>query len=206
MHTTSAPTRPRRLVLGSLVLFVALLLGACGDDDDSVESGASGDDTTTVADDGSGDDGATGSDGDTGSDDASGTCLEGTTDCDDTPVSDDGSGDDDVVCVEAPCDDAAAPIEPTGDALNPIPTAIVGHTASADGTSLDVTFYMGVEECNRLDRVEVEETDTTVTITIFTGANPDAAGVACIEIAELRSTTVELDAPLGDRTVVDGSL
>ncbi len=67
---------------------------------------------------------------------------------------------------------------------------------------LSIEFYGGVEECQGLDRVEVEETRRRVTVTIFVGRVPDAE--ACIEIAVLKAVTVRLDRPLGDRELVDG--
>lgn len=73
----------------------------------------------------------------------------------------------------------------------------------ASQTSLVVLFYGGVEECEGLARVEVDETPKKVTITLFTGRVPDAE--VCIEIAVLKSVRIELDDPLGDRRIVDGA-
>jgi hypothetical protein len=69
--------------------------------------------------------------------------------------------------------------------------------------SIRVEFYGGVEECEGLARVDVEETDESVTVTLYTGRVPEAE--VCIEIAKLKATTVELEAPLGDREIVDGA-
>jgi hypothetical protein len=66
-----------------------------------------------------------------------------------------------------------------------------------------VEFYGGVEECEGLDHVEVEETDETVSITLFTGRVPQAE--VCIEIALLKATTVRLGSPLRGRELVDGA-
>jgi hypothetical protein len=66
-----------------------------------------------------------------------------------------------------------------------------------------VLFYGGVEECEGLDRAEVDETDEVVTITLYTGRVPTAE--VCIEIAVLKAVTVKLDAPLGDREILDGA-
>jgi hypothetical protein len=70
---------------------------------------------------------------------------------------------------------------------------------------LEVTFYNGVPECYGVDRVEVEETDAEVTVTVFTGSLPLDGEVACIEIAVLQAVAVTLDSPLGDRPLLDGS-
>ena len=72
-----------------------------------------------------------------------------------------------------------------------------------DTMTLRVEFYGGVEECEGLDRVEVGETIDAVTITLYTGRVPEAE--VCIEIAVLKSVTVELDAPLRDRQIIDGA-
>jgi hypothetical protein len=66
-----------------------------------------------------------------------------------------------------------------------------------------VQFYGGVEECEGLARVKVEETEHAVTITLFVGRVPTAE--VCIEIAVLKSVTVELERPLGDRRILDGA-
>jgi hypothetical protein len=69
--------------------------------------------------------------------------------------------------------------------------------------TIRVEFYGGVEECEGLARVDVEETDQSVTITLFTGRVPEAE--VCIEIAQLKATRVELDSPVAGRTIVDGA-
>jgi hypothetical protein len=66
-----------------------------------------------------------------------------------------------------------------------------------------VQFYGGVEECEGLDHVDVEETPDRVTITLFVGRVPEAN--VCIEIAVLKSVIVEVEDPLGGRQLVDGS-
>jgi hypothetical protein len=69
--------------------------------------------------------------------------------------------------------------------------------------TLRIEFYGGVEECEGLDRVEVEETRKAVTVTLFVGREPTAE--VCIEIAVLKSVIVPVDAPIGDRDIRDGS-
>jgi hypothetical protein len=72
-----------------------------------------------------------------------------------------------------------------------------------DPKTIRVEFYGGVEECEGLDHVDVEETKDTVTITLHTGRVPEAE--VCIEIALLKATTVELESPLAGREIVDGA-
>jgi hypothetical protein len=66
-----------------------------------------------------------------------------------------------------------------------------------------VEFYGGVEECEGLDHVDVAETGERVTITLFVGRVPEAE--VCIELAVLKSVTIEVEESLRGRDVVDGS-
>lgn len=93
-------------------------------------------------------------------------------------------------------------VEPRDGLVDVVPH-IFDKAEPLDPTTIRVEFYGGVEECEGLDRVEVEETDDTVTITLYTGRVPEAE--VCIEIALLKATTVELDSPLAGRELVDGA-
>lgn len=132
-------------------------------------------------------------------------CGDDDTASPDDPVTDDpGAGDPGPA---DPTDPAAdGPVTPTPGLGNPIPTAIDGVTlvADGDGRKLEVRFYNGIRDCYGLDRVEVDETDEAVTIGVFTGSVPPGDQV-CIDIAELQTTVVTLEAALGDRAVVDAS-
>ena len=64
-------------------------------------------------------------------------------------------------------------------------------------------FYGGIETCEGVDRVEVDERPDHVTITLFVGLVPSAE--VCIEIAVLKSVTVLVDGPIGGRDIVDGA-
>jgi hypothetical protein len=66
-----------------------------------------------------------------------------------------------------------------------------------------VEFYGGVEECEGLDHVDVAETGERVTITLFVGRVPEAE--VCIELAVLKSVTIEVEESLRGRHIVDGS-
>jgi hypothetical protein len=74
-----------------------------------------------------------------------------------------------------------------------------------DSNTLIVIFWSGVEPCNVLDRVEIEETARDVTITLYEGSDPQMGDAACIELAVKKAVEVELEEPLGDRKVLDGA-
>ncbi|MGH2675155.1 MAG: hypothetical protein ACRDKA_11375 [Actinomycetota bacterium] len=64
-------------------------------------------------------------------------------------------------------------------------------------------FYGGIEPCEGVDRVEVDEGEEAVTVTIFVGRV--ATAEVCIEIAVLKSVTILVDGPIGGRDIVDGT-
>jgi hypothetical protein len=77
---------------------------------------------------------------------------------------------------------------------------------SKNGKKVTLVFYNGVEPCYVLDHIDVDYNEKNITITMFSGHDPEAGDdVACIEIAELLSTRVKLSEPVGDRTIVDGA-
>ena len=93
-------------------------------------------------------------------------------------------------------------VEPREGLVDVVPH-IFDKAEPLDSKTIRVEFYGGVEACDGLDHVEVEETKDTVTITLYTGRVPSAE--VCIEIAVLKATTVELDSPLAGRKIVDGA-
>ena len=78
-----------------------------------------------------------------------------------------------------------------------------GYTVAADGATLTFSYYAGVEPCSVFDSVVADEGPGSVRVTVYEHPGPD--GVACIMIAQLKSATVTLAAPLGGRQVVDGA-
>ena len=70
------------------------------------------------------------------------------------------------------------------------------------GRALDLFFWSGVEECYGVDRVEVEYFKKIVSVTIFEGRRPEAE--VCIEMAVRKVVRIQLEEPLGGRTVADG--
>ncbi|HEX2026763.1 MAG TPA: hypothetical protein VHF25_02055 [Nitriliruptorales bacterium] len=78
-------------------------------------------------------------------------------------------------------------------------------TVGDDDRTVTVLYWSGVEPCAVLDRVEVEESDTQVAITLFEGHDPAAGDVACIEIAVQKGVVVQLPSLLAGRSIVDGA-
>ncbi len=110
-------------------------------------------------------------------------------------------GADDPACAAADlsvpgCMETATPIDPDPAVLDPRPTAWDHVVVSADGRSLEVYFWMGVEDCYGLHSVEVTPADGGIGITLLTGTAADAEGRLCVALAQLYSTTVTLKAPL----------
>jgi len=94
------------------------------------------------------------------------------------------------------------PIEVEGDLPTDGHVAGGGELISVDGNTVTIGFWMGVEDCYGVQRIDVAETDTKVAIDITVSAR--SADQVCIAIAEARSVTVELDVPLGDRILEIG--
>lgn len=126
---------------------------------------------------------------------AAGACLEGATECDDNPGMTDGQGD------EMPAPTIVEPRPGMAD-VHPVNW---DNAEVANDQTVTVSWWSGVEPCNVLDHVEVTYAEDAVTITVFEGSDPDQPGAACIEIAERRGTVVELEEPLGPRSLVDGA-
>jgi hypothetical protein len=77
-----------------------------------------------------------------------------------------------------------------------------GQVIAVDGNRVTVGFWMGVEDCYGVQRIDVAETETKVAIDITVSARD--VDQVCIALAEARAVTVELDAPLGGRVVEIG--
>jgi hypothetical protein len=120
---------------------------------------------------------------------------------------------DEPVSTSAPPGNGAGPSEPVGTPVgpqpgtrDPRPHAVDRFDVGDDDRTITVLYVGGVEDCYRLDRVEVVETAETVTITVHEGVVPDLPpDSACIDIAVYKAVAVVLDAPLGDRELLDGA-
>lgn len=94
------------------------------------------------------------------------------------------------------------PISPEGDLGTEGSVVGGGVLVAEDGNTVTVGFWMGVEDCFGVERIDIAETETKVAIDITVAAR--SADQVCIALAEARSVTVELDAPLGGRILEIG--
>ncbi len=79
-------------------------------------------------------------------------------------------------------------------------------SASGSGSqSVAVRFWGGVAPCDVLAGVDVVESPTTVSITLWAGTAPGGGNAACIMLAQYKEVIVPLGAPLAGRTIVDGA-
>lgn len=87
-------------------------------------------------------------------------------------------------------------VTPGKDLINqhPINVQMVRAFIDDDGTvTADLRWYSGVAPCNQLDRVEIEKDDAARTIRLKVIEGSGQGDMACIDLAELRATTVDLD-------------
>jgi hypothetical protein len=71
------------------------------------------------------------------------------------------------------------------------------------GRALDIYFWDGIEECGGVDRAHLAYGAEKVTVSLFTGRNPEAE--VCTEQAVYKVFTVDLSEPLKGRNLVDGA-
>jgi hypothetical protein len=81
---------------------------------------------------------------------------------------------------------------------NPRPHAWERIEVAPDGRSLTVYYFGGTDECYGLDRVDVEQdADGRPSVTVYEGELPDLPPeTACVEVALLKATPVDLEQPL----------
>ena len=108
--------------------------------------------------------------------------------------------------------DGANLVVPQPGQLDPQPVSVAGLTVSVNGrhVSVRLTWWSGVEPCYVLDSVGIARDGQTIVLTAIEGHGPER--VACIEIAQLKATIVDLgelepgtyviDAEPGDATPV----
>jgi hypothetical protein len=103
-----------------------------------------------------------------------------------------------------PWTDGAVHVTPNACVTDAHPMAIDHISLGADGVTLTIYWYGGVEACYALSEVLVaRDASGLLIITVLEGRNPAMdPNLACIQLAQLKATTITLDAPLFG----DGSL
>ena len=85
-------------------------------------------------------------------------------------------------------------VSPTGGLVNqhPVSVQLIRAAADAGGASAELRWWSGVAPCSALDSVQVEKDAAakTIKLTVIEGSGP--GNVACIDIAELKATVVNL--------------
>jgi hypothetical protein len=211
--TTATRSRSLRLVAPFLAL--ALGLSACAGSDGTTQDTATPD-TAAV-----GDEPAVSAPLPTNDGDQPpapmGMCAEGEPDCVDTMTDGDATGGASSACL-AGAEDCADDPSNGVDVARPIPLTDVlpdglplerGTTDGATGAPLDAATADGATlglavrggGCTVLEDVLVIESDTEVRVLALTGDDVEAAD--CPAVEELYTFEVTLDAPLGDRVLLD---
>jgi hypothetical protein len=96
----------------------------------------------------------------------------------------------------APTGDGATRIKPDPTVTNLHRTAFDHLRISADGKRVVVYFWMGVQACNGLGRVDVSRHDGQLKIKLWTGIPAGAENLRCIELAQLYKTVIHLKRPI----------
>ncbi len=144
--------------------------------------------------------------------DTLGMCAPGVPDCVDMVVRTDGDepavGDDPIVGEDIVVTDALPPdTRPAELAHDPAGESwpIFLQQAVVRDASVDVVFSGGTAPCFVVDRVETDESESGVIVTVFVRTEGDASTDCSAQEVTTQVVTVDLAAPLGDRALLDGS-
>lgn len=85
-------------------------------------------------------------------------------------------------------------VSPTVDLINQHPVSVQHIRAAADamGATAELRWWSGVAPCSALDSVQVDKDETARTIRLTVIEGSGKGDVACIDIAELKATVVDL--------------
>jgi hypothetical protein len=75
---------------------------------------------------------------------------------------------------------------------HPVSVRLVRAVADSTGATAEVRWWSGVAPCNALDSVTIDKDDGAQTIKLTVIEGSGRGDVACIDIAELKATTVDL--------------
>jgi len=77
---------------------------------------------------------------------------------------------------------------------HPVSVSLIRATADANGATAELRWWSGVAPCSALDSVQVEKDESAKTIKLTVIEGSGQGDVACIDIAELKATVVDLGA------------
>jgi hypothetical protein len=95
-------------------------------------------------------------------------------------------------------------VSPTPGLINQHPVSVqrIRAAADADGVTVELRWWSGVAPCSALDSVQVAREDATKKIRLTVIEGSGKGDVACIDIAELKATLVNLgDLAAGSWTI-----
>ena len=76
--------------------------------------------------------------------------------------------------------------------VHPVSVVKLEVAVSGRRAALTAVWWSGIEPCTMLDSVLVRRAGSTISITVREGSPPNAGSVACIDIALLKGTLVDL--------------
>ena len=87
-------------------------------------------------------------------------------------------------------------VAPVGGLVNqhPVSASLIRAAADANGATAELRWWSGVAPCSALDSVQVEKDESAKTIRLTVIEGSGQGDVACIDIAELKATVVDLGA------------
>ncbi|WP_072689628.1 hypothetical protein [Rhodococcus marinonascens] len=103
---------------------------------------------------------------------------------------------------EVPGQEFGTVFAPRPDIVRANPTPFESWSRT-DSDNIAIHFVTGTPECYGA-YATATETDTSVTISLRTGALPESADKMCILVAVFATMEIELQTPLGNRQVIDG--
>jgi hypothetical protein len=85
-------------------------------------------------------------------------------------------------------------VGPTAGLINqhPVSVQLVRATADAKGVTAELRWWSGVPPCNALDSVQIDKDEAAHTIRLTVIEGSGRGDVACIDIAQLKATVVDL--------------
>jgi hypothetical protein len=107
------------------------------------------------------------------------------------------------VPIEVPVGEVGTMFDSTPDLVRAAPTPFESWSQISPNT-IAIHFVTGTPECYGAE-AQVTESATEVVVALRTGTLPEAADKACIMVAVYGTMQMTLQAPLGDRTVVNAA-